>query len=155
MNAAPRTSRILVLIEQLRTAHSDALSCLEEMQALLVEKPTTAVPLAGGNVPAGRAESILVVDEQTCSIAWKRKACRLGPGICFRFFAFLARHPDRYFTYEQLLLFVWEDQTRTDSAIRTVVRDLRREFREAGLAELADAIRGRAHTYGLFLHSPA
>ncbi len=59
----------------------------------------------------------------------------------FRFVQRLARRPDTYLTYNELLRDVW-DGVRSDAAIRSVVKRLRRALREAGMDDLADAIDG-------------
>lgn len=63
----------------------------------------------------------------------------------------LARRPNVYVTYEQLLDDVWDGQLRSETAIRSVVRELRRSLREAGMHAVADAIHGQGRCYGLML----
>ena len=56
-------------------------------------------------------------------------------------------------TYERLLQDVW-DGPRSNEAIRSVVRDLRRKLKSAGMGDLADAIDGsNRECYGLILDS--
>lgn len=153
MATAAFPERILSLMARLRAAHSDAIVCLDEIQQLLLPDAASAgfEQVPGTNSRTIRPDVRLRIDEQTWAITWRGTTCYLGPGICFRFFLCLARHLDHRLTYGQLLTAVWDDQPRSDCALRTVVRDLRRRFREAGMPELADSIRGQARTYGLLL----
>jgi len=62
------------------------------------------------------------------------------------------RRPNRYITREQLLDEVWGG-CRSDAAVRSVVRDLRKRLKEAGMGDLAEAIDGSNRgRYGLMLN---
>ena len=92
-----------------------------------------------------------IADRPILSVRWRGKSCFLGNTLPFWFFERLARRPNQYYSYEQLIEDVWEGQ-RTFSAIRSVVRVLRRKLVAAGMDDLANAIDGSvSHHYGLML----
>lgn len=82
-----------------------------------------------------------VVDQSRLTITFRGKSCFLGNTLPFRFLAMLAERPNTYIPHEDLLTDIWEGY-RSDAAIRSVVKVLRRKLRKSGLAELADAIDG-------------
>jgi DNA-binding response OmpR family regulator len=84
-----------------------------------------------------------VADRPSYSICWRGKTCFLGNTLPFRLFAQLAHHPNRFYTYDELLCDVWKG-CRSQEAIRSVVKVLRRKLREAGMGDLATAISGNA-----------
>lgn len=90
-------------------------------------------------------------DAEMFTITFQGKSCFLGNTLPFRFFVRLARRPNTYVTYEDLLEDVWEG-VRTDDAIRSVVKTLRSKLRDARMGALADAIDGSVPGhYGLKL----
>jgi len=82
------------------------------------------------------------IDPAVLSIKYRGKICFLGDTLCFKLITYLARRPNAYFTYESLLTEVWDGAVRSDDAVRSVVKILRSKLRQAGLADLADAIDG-------------
>src|SRR5262249_14229604 len=84
-----------------------------------------------------------LVDFSRFSVTFQGKTCLLGNTLPFRFLARLARRPNCYVSYEELLADVWQG-TRSESSIRSVVKVLRRRLRQDGLADLAEAIDGTA-----------
>jgi DNA-binding response OmpR family regulator len=92
----------------------------------------------------------LMVDPMTFTVEWHGQHCNLGPTILFKLIQRLARRPGRYFTYDILMKDVWERRC-SNATIRSAVKRLRRAMRDAGMPELADAIRGRGECYGVFL----
>jgi DNA-binding response OmpR family regulator len=85
----------------------------------------------------------LVVDHALFTVTFRGKPCFLGNGLPFRLLDRLARSPGAFVSYEDLLADVWQGR-RTDDAVRSVVKSLRRRLRRAGLAEVADAVDGSA-----------
>jgi DNA-binding winged helix-turn-helix (wHTH) protein len=75
------------------------------------------------------------------SVTFQGKDCFLGNTLPFKFLSHLARRPNAYVSYEDLLADVWRG-VRSDSAVRSVVKALRARLRRAGLDGLADAIDG-------------
>ena len=82
-----------------------------------------------------------LVDPATFAVNFRGKICFLGGGLPFKFLARLARRPNAYVSYEDLLADVW-DRNVSDAAIRGVAKILRQKLRRAGLADLADAVDG-------------
>ncbi|MFL5329207.1 MAG: hypothetical protein ACJ8C4_09845 [Gemmataceae bacterium] len=81
------------------------------------------------------------IDRSRLTVAYRGKTCFLGNTLAFRFLVHLARRPDAYVAYEDLLSEVWRGM-RTDSAVRSVAKTVRHRLRAAGLSELASAIDG-------------
>jgi DNA-binding response OmpR family regulator len=90
-----------------------------------------------------------IVDRTTFSVCDGTKICELGNTICFRFFECLASEPDRGFTREQLLAAVWDGQRRAATTVRSAIFELRNQLRDAGMADLADAIHSNGRAYSL------
>jgi hypothetical protein len=44
---------------------------------------------------------------------------------------------------------VWDSQRRASTTVRSAVFELRNQLRQAGMAELADALRAEKRAYGL------
>ncbi len=89
------------------------------------------------------------VDRATFTVFDSNHICKLGNTICFRFFECLASDPNRYFTRGQLLVAVWNGRRRAATTIRSTVFALRHQFRQAGMDDLADALRAEGCAYGL------
>jgi DNA-binding response OmpR family regulator len=83
----------------------------------------------------------LLVSRSRLVVTLRGKTCFLGNTLPFRFLCRLAESPNAYVAHEDLLADVWEGN-RSDAAVRSVVKVLRRKLREAGLADLATAIDG-------------
>lgn len=159
MNTTERNDQIAASLRGLASAYSKAMAQLEETLAVLCrelelgEMATFLEPLAETQGPAEAAfdEGRPVADNTLLSIRWRGKSCFLGNTIPFWFFERLARRPNQYFSYQQLLDDVWEGP-RTSSAIHSVAKVLRRKLGEAGMADLARAIDGSVYGhYGLRL----
>lgn len=65
----------------------------------------------------------------------------------------LSRRPNQFVTFDQHLRDVWDGGFRSPDTIRSAVRNLRQRLSDAGMNELAAAIRGRAGRYGLILNN--
>ena len=159
MSSKDRKDQITASLRSLATAYSKALAHLEDALAVLCkelelgeiemfyERPLTHRDLARHPEDADRP----IADEPLLSIRWRGKSCFLGNTMPFWLFERLARRPNQYFSYEQLLDEVWKGP-RTFSAIRSVVKVLRKKLALAGMDDLADAIDGSvSRHYGLML----
>ena len=92
----------------------------------------------------------LMIDPATFTVEWHDHCCNLGPTILFKLIQRLARRPGSYCTYDILMEQVWQRRC-SNATIRSAVKRLRRAMCDAGMPELAAAIRGRAECYGVFL----
>ena len=90
---------------------------------------------------SGTASDRLNIDRELLTVTYSSRSCFLGNTLSFRLIARLARRPNAYFTYEELLSDVWCG-LRTDSAVRAAVKRLRGRLRRLGMMELADALDG-------------
>jgi len=90
-----------------------------------------------------------LVDISTLSVFWQGRTCSLRNTILFRLAARLARQPNQYITAGQLLADVWDGGVKSPETIRSTVRNLRRRLKQAGMIDLAAAIRGTGGRYGL------
>lgn len=75
-------------------------------------------------------------NDATMSVEWRGKHCFLGNTLVFRFFARLARTPNRYVSHVDLLDEVWEGE-RNAATIRGVAKRLRDELAKSGMRDLA------------------
>ncbi len=127
-----------------------ALSLLNEELALApIDYWRSRLPTAG--TPTSRSQP--AIDRGLLSITFRGRSCFLGDTLPFQLLARLIGRPNVYVPYKELLTEVWQG-IRSDAAVRGVVKRLREKLREAGMAELADAIDGtvRRH-YALKLDS--
>lgn len=92
-----------------------------------------------------------MVNPSTFTVLWQGRHCHLGPSILFKLIERLARQPNRFYPYDILMEDVW-DGLRSNTAVRSAVKRLRRALCEAGMADLAFAIKGQRECYGLFLN---
>jgi len=143
---------ILNTFTELAALHAAAATAAERAQSVLAKhnedtlQGVTCSSLNQGCIPPDQ----LMVDPTNFTMRWNGRYCDLGPTILFKLMQRLARRPGRYFTYDILMETVWERRC-SNSTIRSAVKRLRGAMRDAGMPELADAIRGRRECYGLFL----
>lgn len=125
----------------LRSLTRDTELALEVLAALKLRGPSSPslTPLTRG-----------LVDESRFAICWNGAECHLGQTIPYRLFRRLAASPNCYLSHEQLLDDVWGGR-RSDAAVRSAVRDLRRKLRGADMADLACAVDTQTGHYGLRL----
>jgi DNA-binding response OmpR family regulator len=90
-----------------------------------------------------------VVDRTTFSVRDGTQVCELGNTVCFRFVECLAGDPERRFTFDQVLVAVWDGQRRAATTVRSAIFELRSRLREAGMGELANAIHSDGRAYYL------
>lgn len=91
------------------------------------------------------------IDTSTFTVEWHGLRCDLGPSIPFKLLQRLSRRPDRYYPYDILMADVWERRC-SNTTVRSAIKRLRRALCEAGMADLAEAIKGRGECYGLILN---
>ncbi len=143
---------LLDTFAELATLHAAAAEIAEQAWSMLAKEDE--VDLHGffsGDFPHGcLSEERLTVNAMTFTVEWHGLRCNLGPTILFKLIQRLARRPGRYFTYDILMEDVWERRC-SNATVRSAVKRLRRAMRDAGMSELAAAIRGRGESYGVFL----
>lgn len=137
---------------ELATLHAAAATAAEHAWAMLANHDAEASERAshGNHSRDCPPQRPLTVDATNFTVRWKGQRCSLGPTIPFRLIQRLARQPGRYFSYDILMEDVW-GQRCSNATVRSAIKRLRRAMREAGMSELADAIRGQREFYGLFL----
>ena len=144
-------NKIEEVLRGLADLYAQAALYVDELRALMAAAPTQS----NGCVCCGQdrcGNHVPIADQSSLSVVWEGRRCYLGQTLPFRLFERLARRPNQYVTYEQLLQDVWEGP-RSNEAIRSVVRYLRRKLKDAGMGDLADAIDGsNRECYGLILH---
>ena len=93
------------------------------------------------------------VDRTAFSITWSTRTCYLGNTLPFKLFERLARRPNQFFSYSQLFQDVWDGEERSNEAVRSVVKVLKKKLADAGMDGLAAAINGtNPGYYGLTLN---
>jgi DNA-binding response OmpR family regulator len=142
---------LLNTFAELATLHAAAATAAERAWATLANHNEEASEGASHGIHRQDCSSQRqpIVDATNFSVRWKGQRCNLGPTIPFRLIQHLARQPGRYFSYDILMEDVW-GQRCANATVRSAVKRLRRAMREAGMSELADAIRGQREFYGLF-----
>ncbi len=150
-------SELLALLQSLSmnvaTLELVAQRCTRELELLLKLATSLDQPESSTNhEPAPLHLGRYTVHRTTFSVCDGTRVCELGNTIYFRFFECLAREPDRCFTREQLLAVVWDGQRRSATTVRSAIFELRRRLRNAGMDELAEAIRFEGRAYGLKLN---
>jgi len=105
----------------------------------------------------GRAGIVLadLIDDSRFTVRWNGDECHLGATKLFRLFRRIALSANNYISIECLLEEVWDGDERTEAAVRSAVRSLRRKLESAGMAELAEAIQGQPGHYRLLLDGVA
>ena len=149
MRTTDRRDQIAASLRSLVHAYSKALTHLEDTLAVICREldlegiETFYEPLVSrrDSIPEPADADRPVADRTLLSVRWRGKTCFLGNTLPFRLLDRLARRPNQYFSYEQLLDDVWEGP-RSFSAIRSVVKVLRRKLVEAGMDDLANTIDG-------------
>lgn len=139
-------------LNKLTQLHQDSLAILEQTIELLMEEFRLS-PVefwrrhnSSGMRPA-MEEVDLSIDWDHLEINFRRSRCFFGNSLEFRLLAFLATSRNRYLSYSELLENVWGGEERSDSAIRSAVKRLRRKLREANMPELAESIDGSESGY--------
>lgn len=131
--------------------------------AILADEIRTMAQLELGRAPSARTAHIRdahmanssclrpLVDDSTLSVLWADKACCLRNTVLFRLARRLARQPNQYIPADRLLCDVWEGGVKSPDTIRSAARNLRKRLIQAGMDDLAAAIRASGGRYGLIL----
>ena len=144
---------ILDAFAELATLHAAAAATAERAWSVLAEhdevdlRQTSCAHCQHQLLPVGRP----LVTAATFSVEWQGRRCDLGPSILFKLIQRLLRRPDRYYPYDILMDDVW-DRRCSNTTVRSAVKRLRRALCDAGMCDLAGAIRGRERCYGVFLN---
>jgi DNA-binding response OmpR family regulator len=156
-DALQRLSR---LVDEVNRHSAAASRCAGEARAVINALLSGARGAAGRDDVkhnAARQRPVLVrpsVDLATMSVTWSGRTCSLGQTTLFRLIGRLLRYPNTYVSYAQLRNEVW-GSVKADETIRSAVRHLKRRLKDAGMNDLAAAIRGENHHYVLLLDPPA
>ena len=158
MNDSDTRRRILDLLTQLARAHQQATNLAEEICLLLcdddgveLDGPACSRHSSAQSNPV-RSPSAPIADVLTFSVEWRGRNCDLGPTLTFKLFRRLAQSPNRYLSCETILHLVWGEK-KSFAAVKSIVKELRRKLRDAGMNDLAEAIKGRGRYFGLMLDS--
>jgi len=138
-----RREQIRQTLKRLAAAHAATMELMETALSLLTDERSLD-PRSFWEARVRRkkkASNLPQVDQAVLTVAFRGRTCFLGNTLLFRFIAHLARRPNAYLSYEDLLADVWE-ATRTDAAVRSVAKRLRGVLRLQGMEDLADAIDG-------------
>ncbi|MBS0207966.1 MAG: winged helix-turn-helix domain-containing protein [Planctomycetes bacterium] len=144
MNPAKR-DRIRNALRSLAESHAATIKLMEEMSALISEElaldPFTFWKSRPMQPDSANPNDGLQIDREHFTISFDGRTCFFGNSLGFRLLERLARRPNVYLSYEELLAAVW-DGVRTDSAVRAGVKRLRDKLRRLEMAKLADAVDG-------------
>lgn len=141
---------ILDAFAELAALHAAAAATAERAWSLLAEHDEADLRCPACRhqaCPSGRP----VVNTTTFSVEWRGRLCALGPTIQFKLIQRLSRRTERYYPYTDLMEDVW-DRRCSNTTVRSAVKRLRRALCDAGMDDLAEAIKGRGECYGLFLN---
>jgi DNA-binding response OmpR family regulator len=144
---------ILDAFAELATLHAAAAAAAEQAWSVLVEHDETDWrPQLCDRCQYRRLSSCRPrVDAVAFSVEWRGQCCDLGPSILFRLIQRLLRRPDRYYPYDILMDDVWQRRC-SNTTVRSAVTRLRQALCDAGMSDLAGAIKGRGQCYGVFLN---
>jgi hypothetical protein len=138
-----RRERIQRSLRSLAESHAATIDLLEEAMTLLSDEfsldPLTFLRRSSS---ADKNTPQLAIDRGLLSVRFGEKTCFLGDSFPFKFICRLARSPNTYISYQELLSDVWQDQIVEDCTVRSTVKVLRKRLRAAGMNEVADAIDG-------------
>ena len=143
----------VALLESLLTENIDNLTGALRSAELAVE--VLAARRRRGHY--GRRTDLVLadlIDDSRFTVRWNGDECHLGATVLFRLIRRFARSVNHYLTVERLLDDVWGGP-RSEAAVRSAIRSLRHKLEQAGMAELAQAIRGQPGHYGLVLEDVA
>lgn len=113
--------------------------------AFAIEQFTKLQARPKPQTPKGGIQQLLI-EPTLLSVTFRGKTCFLGNTLPFKLLSRLAQRPNAYVRYEDLLSEVWQ-RIVSDSAVRTVAKNLRNLLRQAGLAEIAEAIDGSVYRH--------
>lgn len=140
-----RRDQIQHSVRTLAESYRATMELMEQTLGMLCEElaldPVTYFQALPGPRSAPAEPAGFMIDPGVLSVHFRGKVCFLGNTLPFKFLCRLAQRPNTYVSYEALLSEVWEG-VRSDDAVRSVAKTLRNRLRQAGLADLADAIDG-------------
>lgn len=148
-----RVQRLAGLAARLAEALMTAAVCADEVRAILhteLEENGRRTPRTKHSV-RGEPRTRPLVDASTLSVFWAGKVCLLRQKTLLRLAERLARRPNQYVSAGELLEDVWEGGVKAPETIRSAIRHLRRRLSDAGMSDLANAIRAAGGRYGLIL----
>lgn len=145
--------RLQAVIHIMKASLVETVRSLDEAEQILDDLVPFESHVPRSSATGARQGARPIVDTSTFSVRWNGKQCHLGGMIPFRFIERLARRLNHFVPYEQLMVDVWDGNRRSRATIRAVARDLRSALIEAGMDDLASAIKGEHQTYGLMLSS--
>ena len=154
MTPEKRTQLLGLSTQLAETLMSAAILAGEIRTVIQADFDHPALPRQGRarQMPSGHSPSPRpLVDDSTLSVIWDGKTCCLRNTVLFRLAGRLARQPNQYISANQLLSDVWDGGVKSPDTIRSAVRHLRQRFIQAGMGDLAIAIRGSGGRYGLIL----
>ena len=150
--------RLINALNQCQQAHTMFGSCLSE--AMIIVARINGSPASGRQLEnllgsntqdAARLYSQPIVDMAAMTVTWAGRSHRLSNTLLLRLIERLSRRPNHFVSYERLLRDAWEGNERTDEAIRNAVHRLKARLRQAGMADLACALRTSGRQCGLIL----
>ena len=145
-------NKIQETLRKMAAAHAAAMAASEEaMRLLSAEFEAVAQPQIHAAISQTSPSDRPVIDRAMLSVLFQGRSCFLGNTLPFRLLDRLLRRPNQFVSYEQLQDDVWNSMPSPES-IRSVVKELRRKLRCAGMDGLANAIDGKvARHYSLTL----
>lgn len=147
-----RVQRLAGLATRLAEALMTAAVCADEVRAILHTELEESGSRTSRTKPVrGEPRTRPLVDASTLSLFWAGKVCLLRQKTLLRLAERLARRPNQYVSAGELLEDVWEGGVKAPETIRSAVRNLRRRLSDAGMSDLAAAIRAAGGRYGLIL----
>lgn len=143
---------ILDSLAELAALHAAAAAAAERAWSVLAEHDTLEMQ---GIVCAQCHHRLAMdrprIDTAAFTVEWRGRRCDLGPSIPFKLLHRLSRRPDRFYPYDVLMTDVWERRC-SNTTVRSAIKRLRRALCDAGMDDLAEAIKGRGECYGLILN---
>jgi DNA-binding response OmpR family regulator len=139
-----KRQKIQRILRNLAKSHAATMELMEQTLTLLNDEfELDAITFWQSHISATTKSSHRIprIDHDQLQVHFRGKTCALGNTLPFRFLEYLLRRPNKYVTYEELLTSVWDGQ-RSDAAVRSVVKRLRRRLKCEGMSTLADAIDG-------------
>jgi Transcriptional regulatory protein, C terminal len=153
--ASPNRDQIRQTLRKMARTHSMAIALLEQTLSVLQLGSELDEYVNGTSDESGRidsAQSRPIIDRTMLSVVYRGKSCFLGNTLPLKLFERLVHRPNQYLSYDFLMNEIWHG-TRTNDAVRSVVKTLRQKLRRAGMPDLAAAIDGRsAGHYRLMLN---
>lgn len=143
---------ILDAFAELAALHTAAAATAEQAWSALAEHDTLEVRgIACTQCQHRLATDRPRIDTATFTVEWRGRYCDLGPGIPFKLLQRLSRRPGRFYSYDVLMTDVWKRRC-SNTTVRSAIKRLRRALCDAGMDDLAEAIKGRGECYGLILN---